>query len=410
MIGLLLALSLTFGEPEIPSTRCHFTSVCATSGECDDMGKMCGTTSQASCQASFRCAVMGSCKWVTGKAACYGDDPGKCAADQSPCRFYGNCKAGKPGLHYCQATMDGCRKSEVCRAEGRCAAKRAYDGSLWCRASPKGCRESLDCKRRGNCVMSRDGESCDHDPRACADSYECREFGSCQSNGGMCAFLENSDCRQSRKCSTYGLCEYNYQYCDPNDRSCARTACVPANKEPCTGSEVCTRFGACQRNTNRCSTVAVTPTCVTKVVKVKSISASTTQPDWSGISLSASNLIDGRYDSSWAPAPDVVAPHRLRIELVAAAKVAGIRIAPGFHRIDPNEGILAHASGTPRGVAIYANGTVQDVFELRRNIQWQSLLIAPVDTQVIELEIFDSIVGQRFDHYAVTELEVLACE
>jgi len=55
-------------------------------------------------------------------------------------------------------------------------------------------------------------------------------------------------------------------------------------------------------------------------------------------------------------------------------------------------------------------GKVHEVFETRRQLDWQTLSFAPITTDVIELEVFDASPGERFPSYAVSELEVLVCE
>jgi hypothetical protein len=432
MFELLLILAVTLSEPEAPSRRCHFTGVCAGYGRCDDIeGTSCGTRSQASCEASYVCARHGACNWVAGTRACTGNDPSRC--EGVPCKSFGQCKPGKPDTFYfCIPTAKGCPASEMCRVDGHCALRKNEDGLASCWASAKGCRESLACKRRGQCGFSPRELACMHDRKACEGTYECHKFGSCRSNGGICAYLGDEDCARSERCSVYGLCAYRYQVCDPTDRGCATTACVPphegagpakgeagsgarpakgeAGSGACTDAHICKQYGACTVNRNRCSRREETASCTTRAAKIKTITASTSQLGYAGLSLAADNLVDGRYDTAWVPDPRTPFPHRVRIELDSKLRVAGFRMAAGFHRIDKDEGVLVRAFGFPLGAALLTDGVVQDAFQLRRGAEWQTHLVSPVEAQVVELEIFDSELGTRFDHYAVTEIEVLVCE
>jgi len=405
MIALLLALSFAQAEPT--STRCHFTGACATAGHCDDyLGKMCVTRSAASCAASYTCIVNGECNWLEGKNACRGADPADCAPESAACRLYGNCKARKPGEFFCGPTKDGCKSSAACKSDGLCAIGRSEVGRQICLPTAAGCEAAFNCALRGDCAVQ--GQDCGHDPSGCAASTNCREYGTCTSNGGICAHLSSADCASGRVCTVYGKCTLRIQSCDANDFTCAPYSCVP--RPDCAHAEICKRYGACRATNNRCVVQLESPGCTTKTVKVASILASTTHPDWSGLSFSGSHLVDGRYDTAWAPSPDNALPHRLKLTLAQKERVAGIRIALGMHRIDRKEGILAYAFGQPRGVVVHVGGKVHEVFETRRQLDWQTLSFAPITTDVIELEVFDASPGERFPSYAVSELEVLVCE
>lgn len=405
-----MLVAVILGGPDVPSRRCHFMGVCAGMGLCDDRGgKSCGALSKASCEVSYDCARHGACDWGA-IGACVGNDPSRCEPDSVACKSFGQCKVGETNTYYyCSATKKGCRESETCRVDGYCALRYVGDGWSACWSSAKGCRESHSCKRRGKCKFNPRELTCDHDPKACPGSVECQKFGSCSSNGGVCAY-EDADCARSELCTFYGGCSYRYQNCDPNDRNCATTSCGPRSDEHCQEARICKEYGACKHNQNRCSRTAETATCKTKAVKIKSISASTTLADLGDLSLAVENLVDDRYDTAWVPDPATPFPHRLRVELPSRMRVAGFRMASGFHRIDRNEGILVEAFGIPLGLAFKADGVVQDAFRLLRDVEWCTHLINPVEAEIVEFEIFDSDHGSRFENYAITELEVLVCE
>lgn len=417
LLSFLVAFALA--EPEVSSTRCHYRGVCAGRGWCDDWeGSACGPYSPESCRLSDACLHNGNCKYRPRSAlvSCIGDDPTQCDPDGLPCKTAGRCRPGKPdSLIFCQATPQGCRESEFCRLQGACKVKTYADGQRFCVDTAKGCRESLDCKRVGKCGFDKKKGICVYDAKACPESLECRKLGACFSTGGMCQYSDEG-CKGSELCALYGGCSPRMRYCPPGQPGCVSTACEPTTDAECQASRICKTYGACKHRESiggrsaRCATTSEALTCEMKTVPLKAITASTTQSGFADLSLEATNLVDHDYRTSWAPDPATPFPHRLTIELGEVARVAGIRMATGFHRVHAKEGFLVHAFGIPLGVAIFTDGKPHDAFRLRRTVEWQEIHFNPIETRTLDLELFDAFPGKRFDHYAITDIEVLVCE
>jgi len=416
MIAFLVAMGLVLGQP---STRCHYTGVCAYEGQCDENpytpSTGCYLASESSCNHSIECAAFGNCRWRVGKVACYADDPTMCAADKSPCVNYGVCKVAKSGNRQCVATREGCARSRKCQKFGSCGWVMDRDGGS-CAATRKGCAESLDCKRWGRCAFDAKTRACMHDPKACPNTEDCRLEGGCTSNGGICAYLTHEDCQRAEVCTVYGQCHHRFQYCDPyGDPSlCAKYTCSARSAEDCAGSRICKAYGACTRVASPiedyCSVHAAEASpCVAGAARVKEVIASSTYPDWAGYSFAASHLVDDKYWTAWAPDPSAAGSARLRFVFDKETAIVGLRLGNGFQRIDPTEGILMDAFGKVRGLVVRVDGTPYEVGRFAESAGLQELRFPAVLASEIEVEVFDLQPGDRFAVPAMSLLEPLTC-
>ncbi len=281
------------------SIRCGNSEECATEGKCGvrtwragDLGWRCVVESAMDCAESDACQERGACgydPWVNPRACI--------ATEAAHCRYSAAClRDGLCGLDHegqCVPSEQGCRASEVCRDDERCApvndraCGRAWaDAVSWCDApcelegacerqelecravSEADCQASRACVEQGRCNLDERLESCVVDrPEDCQGANICQEGladGSklCVQHEGLCADALSA-CAREPHCTIRGDCFPMEGTCAPMDGSCTETIdcevqgrcqhenhlCLPMEPEHCSESLACEAFGRCELGT-----------------------------------------------------------------------------------------------------------------------------------------------------------------
>lgn len=101
-------------------------------------------------------------------------------------------------------------------------------------------------------------------------------------------------------------------------------------------------------------------------IKVASVTASSTMPKWRGYTFEATNLIDGRVDTSWQPrkSDTLGVGQWVELDLGAYYHVSKIEIEHGLQAVDPQLGDLyCRNNRMSQGYLWFENGTFAFVWE-----------------------------------------------
>lgn len=250
-----------------PSTNqdCQDSDACKNDGLCQRLilsnsDVRCGTLTNNHCQKSANCQAKGHCAAVlNGPRYATCGPPGKayCQNSQS-CLDAGLCNYNE-GI--CQANLEGCAKSTVCKSDGLCG----FDPqSGQCVADTHAnCEKSEQCKKDGKCT--REGALCIRLSNSdCQRSIACRTSGHCtlvRINGApVCGPATDADCRQSELCKNEGRC----RFLAPEIEGLA--SCVAGSDVDCQNSQICLKQGLCGYSSKslRCSECNRSDSCVSK--------------------------------------------------------------------------------------------------------------------------------------------------
>lgn len=101
-------------------------------------------------------------------------------------------------------------------------------------------------------------------------------------------------------------------------------------------------------------------------IKVASVTASSTMPKWQGYTFEATNLIDGRVDTSWQPrrSDTLGVGQWVELDLGAYYQVSKIEIEHGLQVVDPKLGDLyCRNNRVSQAYLWFENGTFASIWE-----------------------------------------------